>query len=146
MQKLRFPTYQFKIKNRENKLFIFDPIRKKELLLQPEEWVRQHCIKYLEEQGYPLSKISVEKALQINGMTRRTDILTYDSDFNPYLVVECKAPSVPINQDTFDQIARYNMVIKAPYLMLSNGMNHYFCKMNHENKSYEFLREIPKHQ
>ena len=143
MQKLNFPSYELLIKSRENKLFIFDPIRKKELVLTPEEWVRRHSIQFLLESGYPMGLIGVEKTLNLNNMARRTDILVFDKSGLPFLIVECKSAKVPITQTTFDQIARYNMEIKAPYLMLTNGLNHYFCIMDHKNKSYKFLKELP---
>ncbi|MDA8596091.1 type I restriction enzyme HsdR N-terminal domain-containing protein [Flavobacteriaceae bacterium] len=143
MQKLNFPNYTFRIKSRENKLFIFDPIRKKEVHLAPEEWVRQHIISFLLESGYPASAMSIERQVKINGMAKRSDVLVYDKTGAPFLVVECKAPEIKIDQATFDQIARYNMQLDAPYLMLSNGLNHYFCTMNKENSSYEFLQNLP---
>ena len=143
MQKLNFPNYPFRIKSRENKLFIFDPIRKKEVHLAPEEWVRQHVISFLLESGYPASAMSIERQVKINGMSKRSDVLVYDKTGAPFLVVECKAPEIKIDQATFDQIARYNMQLDAPYLMLSNGLNHYFCTMNKENSSYEFLQNLP---
>ena len=143
MQKLNFPNYPFRIKSRENKLFIFDPIRKKEVHLAPEEWVRQHVISFLLESDYPASAMSIERQVKINGMSKRSDVLVYDKMGAPFLVVECKAPEIKIDQATFDQIARYNMQLDAPYLMLSNGLNHYFCTMNKENSSYEFLKNLP---
>ncbi|MGB0777848.1 MAG: type I restriction enzyme HsdR N-terminal domain-containing protein [Flavobacteriaceae bacterium] len=143
MQKLNFPNYPFRIKSRENKLFIFDPIRKKEVHLAPEEWVRQHVISFLLESGYPASAMSIERQVKINGMSKRSDVLVYNKMGAPFLVVECKAPEIKIDQATFDQIARYNMQLDAPYLMLSNGLNHYFCTMNKENSSYEFLKNLP---
>ena len=106
MQKLNFPTYSFRLKNRENKRFIFDDIRKKFVVLQPEEWVRQHCINYLVVQkNYPKTLINVEKELKINGLSKRYDIVIYNSDGSIHLIVECKSPKININQETFDQIA-----------------------------------------
>lgn len=144
MQELNFPTYNHRIKSRQNKWFIFDPIRKRELLLSPEEWVRQNCLAYLKDMGYPWSLTAVEKELSINSLKKRTDILVYDGNSNPFLLVECKAPSIEINQDTFDQIARYNLALNAKYLMVTNGLNHYYCSLDYQNKRYEFLRELPK--
>jgi len=146
MQKLNFPNYPFRIKSRENKLFIFDPIRKKEVYLAPEEWVRQHVISFLIDSGYPTSTMSIERQVKINGMSKRSDILVYDKKGAPFLIVECKAPEINIDQRTFDQIARYNMQLDAPYLMLSNGLNHYFCTMNKESSSYEFLQNLPPYK
>lgn len=144
MHTLNLPTYQFKIKNSENKLFIFDIIRKKYVVLTPEEWVRQHFVHYLtEEKNYPLSLVSVEKKLTINGLTKRTDILIFNNEGNPDLIVECKAPSIKINQNTFDQIARYNLKLNANLLVVTNGMEHFYCTLDKETEAYQFLKEIP---
>ena len=144
MQKLNFPTYSFRFKNSENKRLIFDGIRKKFVVLQPEEWVRQHCVEYLiQVKNYPKSWINVEKELKINNLKKRYDIVVFNPDGSIHLVVECKAPTVPISQDTFDQIARYNLKLKATYLMVTNGINHYYCQMDFENERYAFLKDIP---
>ena len=144
MQNLNFPTYSFRLKNSENKTHIFDVVRKKFVVLQPEEWVRQHCIQYLiQEKNYPISLINVEKVVLINGLKKRYDIVVFDSNGSLVLVVECKAPKVKISQTTFDQIARYNLTLKAHYLMVTNGLNHYFCTMNYNNESFEFLKTLP---
>lgn len=147
MQKLNFPPYHFKFKNSENKTLIFDEIRKKFLVLQPEEWVRQHCIKFLiQQKKYPKSLINVEKALKINTLTKRYDIVIFNPDGSILLIVECKSPKVKITQETFDQIARYNLTLKASYLMVSNGLNHYFCTIDSKNETYNFLKEIPSYK
>jgi len=144
VQKLNFPTYSFRLKNRENKRFIFDEIRKKFVVLQPEEWVRQHCLRFLtENKKFPKSLINVEKELNINGLTKRYDIVIYNSDGSIHLIVECKSPKININQDTFDQIAQYNLTLNATYLMVTNGINHYYCAMDFEAERYEFLKDIP---
>jgi hypothetical protein len=144
VQNLNFPTYSFRLKNSENKTHIFDVVRKKFVVLQPEEWVRQHCIQYLiQEKNYPISLINVEKVVLINGLKKRYDIAVFDSNGSLVLVVECKAPKVKISQTTFDQIARYNLTLKAHYLMVTNGLNHYFCTMNYNNESFEFLKTLP---
>jgi hypothetical protein len=144
VQKLNFPTYSFRLKNRENKRFIFDDIRKKFVVLQPEEWVRQHCINYLVVQkNYPKTLINVEKELKINGLSKRYDIVIYNSDGSIHLIVECKSPKININQETFDQIARYNLTLNATYLMVTNGINHYYCAMDYETERYNFLKDIP---
>ena len=146
MQKLNFPQYSFRFKNNQNKIAVFDDLRKKFVILTPEEWVRQHCVKYLQkEKNYPLSLINVEKQLKIAGLTKRYDVVIFESDGNIQLIVECKAPSVKITQDTFDQIARYNLSLQANYLMVTNGMQHYFCKMDYENENYIFLKELPEY-
>ena len=147
MQKLNFPEYNFRFKNKENKALIFDVIRKKFIVLKPEEWVRQHCLKLLiEDKKYPKALINVEKSLKINNLTKRYDIVIYDSDGSIYLIVECKSPKIKISQDAFDQIARYNLTLKASYLMVTNGLNHYYCNIDLKNESYNFLKEIPSYK
>ncbi len=144
MIKLNFPTYNFRFKSSENKVSIFDPIRKKFVVLQPEEWVRQHCIQFLiQERGYPKSLINIEKELTINTLKKRYDIVVFNSDGSIHLIVECKAPKIIIKQDTFDQIARYNLELNATYLMVTNGLNHYYCQMDFKNERYQFLKNIP---
>lgn len=147
MQALNFPKYSFRFKNSENKVSIFDSIRKKFVVLQPEEWVRQHCIQFLIiEKGYPISLINIEKELTINSLKKRYDIVIFNSDGTIHLIVECKAPKIPINQNTFDQIARYNLELNATFLMVTNGLNHYYCQMDFELERYQFLRDIPNYK
>ena len=147
MQELNFPTYSFRFKNSENKRFIFDEIRKRFMVYQPEEWVRQHCVQYLiQEKDYPKSLINVEKELKVNNLRKRYDIVVFNTDGSIHLIVECKAPNIQINQSTFDQIARYNLALKASYLMVTNGINHYYCQMDLENKRYLFLKDIPEYK
>jgi hypothetical protein len=144
VQKLNFPTYSFRFKNSENKISIFDCLRKKFVILQPEEWVRQHCVLYLiEEKNYPKSHINIEKELIVNDLKKRYDIVVFNADGSIHLIVECKAPTVSINQSTFNQIAQYNQVLNANYLMVTNGINHYYCQMDFENKRFDFLKDIP---
>ncbi len=124
---------------------IFDAIRKKFVVLQPEEWVRQHCVQYLMEvKNYPKSLINVEKKLEINTLTKRYDIVIFNTDGSIHLIVECKAPKIKIDQSTFDQIARYNLELNASYLMVTNGINHYYCQMDFENERYLFLEDLPE--
>jgi hypothetical protein len=147
MKQLQFPTYSFRFKNSENKVAIFDEIRKKFIIISPEEWVRQHVVQFLlREKKYPKSHINVEKLIKINNLTKRYDIVVYKPDGDITILVECKAPEVKVTQSTFDQIARYNMTLKAEYLMVTNGLNHYFCKMDYENEKYDFLQELPEYQ
>ncbi|WP_026709131.1 type I restriction enzyme HsdR N-terminal domain-containing protein [Flavobacterium frigidarium] len=144
MQKLNFPSYTFRFKNNENKVSIFDEIRKKFIILTPEEWVRQHVILYLlKEMKYPKSMINVEKVLKVNDLRKRYDGVVFNPDGSIFLLIECKAPEIKIGQLTFDQIARYNVTLKADYLMVTNGLNHYFCQMDYENEKYHFLKELP---
>ena len=144
MQELNFPTYTFRFKNSENKVSIFDAIRKKFVILQPEEWVRQHCVHYLiKVKNYPKSLINVEKELKVNDLKKRYDIVIFNTDGCIHLIVECKAPNIKIKQNTFDQVARYNLALNATYLMVTNGLNHYYCVMDFKAEKYRFLEDIP---
>ncbi|APD05764.1 site-specific DNA-methyltransferase (adenine-specific) [Flavobacteriaceae bacterium UJ101] len=143
---LNLPKYEFRTKNTDNQLYIFDSIRKKYYVLTPEEWVRQHFVQFLiHEKQYPKGRMGIEIPVQINGMTKRADILFYNQQGKPELIVECKRPSVAITQDTFDQIARYNMILKAKTLIVTNGLQHYCCEMDHEKMRYYFLENIPSY-
>ncbi len=144
MQTLNFPPFQFRFKNSENKLFVFDEIRKKFVLLTPEEWVRQHVVQHLiQVKHYPKSYINVEKLVKVNGQNKRYDIVVFNPDGSIFLLVECKEPKVIISQATFDQIAQYNLSMNANFLMITNGVSHYYCKLDHENKKYQFLNDLP---
>jgi hypothetical protein len=146
LKKLNFPVYSFRFKNSENKVAIFDEIRKKFILLTPEEWVRQHVVQFLlQDKKYPKSYINVEKIITVNGLNKRYDGVIFEPNGAIFLLIECKAPEVAISQHTFDQIARYNLVLKAKYLMVTNGLNHYFCQMDFENEKYVFLKELPEY-
>ena len=147
MQQLNFPSYKFRFKNNENKLSIFDEIRKKFILLTPEEWVRQHCIHFFtQEKNYPKSLINVEKELFINGRKKRYDSVIFHSDGSINILIECKAPHISITQKTFDQIAQYNLELNADYLMVTNGLQHYYCQMDFDNKRYIFLADLPDYK
>lgn len=145
MHNLNFPEFKFNIKTTKRGHEIFDIVRKKYILLTEEEWVRQHCIHYLINfKNYPLTLLSVEKSLIVNGMNRRTDIVVYGkNDTLPKLIVECKAPHIELNNSVFEQIAQYNLPLKVEYLLVTNGINHYMCKINFDNLSFNFLEEIP---
>lgn len=146
MQELSFKSYPFRLREVSGTFFIFDEIRKKFVVLQPEEWVRQHVIHYLiEEKKYPQSLINVEKSLTINGLTKRCDVIVFSRTGNVFLIVECKAPDVPITQSVFDQIARYNLSLKAELLMVTNGLNHYFCRLDYNQEKYVFLKDLPEY-
>ena len=143
MQNLNFPAYSFRFKNSENKVSIFDDIRKKFIVLTPEEWVRQHTVQFLlQEKKYPKSYLNVEKSIKINEINKRYDIVVFQPNGAIFLLIECKAPEVNITQSTFDQIARYNLKLNAKYLMVTNGLNHYFCQMDFEKEQYVFLKEM----
>ncbi|PKV65036.1 MULTISPECIES: type I restriction enzyme HsdR N-terminal domain-containing protein [unclassified Polaribacter] len=147
MQKLNLPTYNFKLKSSENKMLIFDKLRKKYIVLTPEEWVRQHFVYFLiEEKKYPVTLIALEKQLTINNLKKRSDILIFNTDGKPEIIVECKAPSIKITQNTFDQIARYNLKLRANYLIVTNGLEHFYCKMDFKNETYIFLKDIPHYK
>ena len=147
MQKLNLPQYPIKLKEVKGEKYIFDVIRKKYLKLQPEEWVRQNFIHFLiQEKNYPASLIEIEKGLKVNSLQKRADVVINSSLGNPLVLIECKAPKVKITQDTFEQIARYNTVFKVPYLIVTNGLNHYFAVIDFESKSFEFKKDIPDYK
>ena len=128
----------------EEKKHIFDVVRKKHLLLTPEEWVRQNFIHYLnKEKNYPLGLMGVEKMVKYNSLKTRADIVLYNTEGKANIIVECKSPEVKITQDTFYQIAKYNFQLKVKYLIVTNGMKHYCCKMDYETNEITFLEEIP---
>lgn len=146
MQKLNFKDYTFRFKNTDNKISVFDEIRRKFIILTPEEWVRQHVVRFLlEEKKYPKSYVNVEKIIKINGLTKRYDVVVFQPDGSIFLLVECKAPGITISQNTFDQIARYNMSLNAIHMMVTNGLNHYFCQMDYEQEKYSFLQDLPEY-
>ena len=143
MLQLDFPNYTFKIKNSGNGDYIFDEIRKKYIKLTKEEWVRQNCVKFLiNEKNFSPILINIEKTIKINKLIKRYDIVVYKPDGGIKLLVECKSPEIKINQKTFDQIAIYNMNLKSELLMVTNGIKHYYCEINYNNKCYTFLKDI----
>jgi type I site-specific restriction endonuclease len=145
MHKLNLPTYSFRTgKSEKDRLMIFDELRKKYVVLTPEEWVRQNFIKFLiNEKNFPAGLISVEMKVDINGLNQRSDIVCFDKTGKPLLIVECKAPKVKITEDVFNQAARYNMKLNTRYLIMTNGLNHYCCKIDYNTNSVNFLRDIP---
>ena len=144
MQKLAFHEYSLTIKSNENKHYIFDPIRKKFVRLTSEEWVRQHVIRYLlDDKKAPKSWVNVEKQFTLAGLNKRFDVIVFSANGGVQVLVECKAPSVSITQDTFNQIARYNMKFNAKYMMITNGLNHYYCSFDYENQQYYFCDDLP---
>lgn len=144
MQLLNFPSYTFRVKNSENRTLIFDGIRKKFVVLTPEEWVRQHVVQFLlQDKKYPLSHINVEKQIKLNGLIKRYDVVVYKPNGQLHLLVECKAPTIMISQATFDQIAQYNFKLNATYLMVTNGLSHFYCQTDPESEKYQFMKEIP---
>ncbi|MDP4282240.1 MAG: type I restriction enzyme HsdR N-terminal domain-containing protein [Bacteroidota bacterium] len=144
MKTLTLPPARLQIRNENGKPRIWDDFRKKYVSLTPEEWVRQHFLHYLAtEKKYPASLICVESGLTYNRRKKRSDILVYSSQGNPLMIIECKAPEVPVTEDVFQQAATYNMTLRVPYLVVTNGIDHYVCHIDHENHSFTFLREIP---
>ncbi|MFY9154007.1 MAG: type I restriction enzyme HsdR N-terminal domain-containing protein [Prolixibacteraceae bacterium] len=145
MQKLNLPEYSFKIKLQNGKPFVFDQLRKKLVRLTPEEWVRQNFVQYLiQEKKYSSSLIAVEALVKVNDNPQRADLIVFNRQGNPVLVAEFKAPEVKISQQTFDQIARYNMSLKVNFLIVSNGLEHFFCRINFADGTYSFLRDLPE--
>jgi len=143
---LNLPSYPLRIKEESSGTYIFDEIRKKFLLLTPEEWVRQHLVQFLIlDKRYPRSLIKLEGGLKLNSLQKRSDILLFNNLGEKILLVECKAPSVKITQDTFDQIARYNFIHRVQWLLVSNGLQHFCCEIDFEKSSYRFVEELPEY-
>lgn len=144
MQALNFPNFNFRFKKKESETYIFDEIRRKFIVLTPEEWVRQHVVHLLIYiKKYPKSYVNVEKQINVNGTIKRYDVVVFDKIGNYNLLIECKAPQIQIDQKTFDQIAKYNFSLNAHFLMVTNGLNHYFCKINSTQNGYDFLQDLP---
>lgn len=141
---LNLPAFDARITQRNGKNVIFDVIRRRYVALTPEEWVRQHFTHFLlKEKGYPQGLLANEVQINLNGTRKRCDTVLYNRDLTARMIVEYKAPTVEITQAVFDQITRYNMVLKVDYLIVSNGLNHYCCRMDYVNQTYVFLPGIP---
>jgi hypothetical protein len=141
---LNLPVYPLRLKDEAGLRWVFDEVRKKFLVLTPEEWVRQHLVHFLiQQKQFPKSLIQLEGGLKYNGLQKRSDILVFNQLGEKILLAECKAPSVKITQDVFDQIARYNFVHRVQWLLVSNGLEHFCCKLDWETESYQFLPELP---
>lgn len=144
MLQLNLPLYNFRTKNVNDKVYILDINRKKYVSLTPEEWVRQHFIRFLIENfGYPSSLIAIEKQLILNKMKKRCDAIVYNNNAEPIVIIEFKAPNITITQQTFDQAAVYNTKLNVQFYMISNGLEHYCCKVDFVNSKYHFLSGIP---
>ena len=144
MWQLNLPAYNFRIIKKNEKPFIFDDLRKKFVALTPEEWVRQHFIRFLiEVKHYPASLIAIEKQLIINGLKKRCDAVVYNRNGEPLIIIEFKAATVSIAQQTFDQAAVYNSKLKVDYFIISNGLKHYCCRLEKDVLQYNFLDDIP---
>lgn len=146
MWQLNLPKYKFRIKIQNNKQVIFDNLRKKFVTLTPEEWVRQHFIQFLlDEKNYPASFIAIEKQIKVNGLSKRCDAIVYNPNFEPIAIIELKAPQIQLTQKTFDQAAEYNSKLKVDYLLISNGLDHFACKVDTLNSRYQFFEQIPQY-
>jgi type I site-specific restriction-modification system R (restriction) subunit len=146
MKQLNLPGYEFSTTQKEGQTMIFDAYRRRWVKLTPEEWVRQNFIRYLvEEKHYPASLMAVEHSLKINRQVFRADAVVFSTNGQPLLLVECKAPEVKITQKVFEQIVRYNFEFQVDYLIVTNGLMHFCCKIDKSNQSYEYLKEIPEY-
>mgnify|MGYP000061852484 CR=1 FL=1 len=139
---LNLPPAPLPLAQKDGDIYVWDAIRKKQLKLTPEEWVRQHLIHFLQSLGYPVSSFALEGGFVLNNSLRRTDILIY-KNAKPTLLVECKAPKIKITQTTFDQAARYNLHYQTPWVVLSNGLQNIAAQVDYQNSTYHFLKEIP---
>ena len=144
MKPLNLPSYPFRISTKNGKTCIFDPLRRKNVALTPEEWVRQHFVRFLiSERLYPSELIANEVSINLNNTFKRCDTVVYDHFLKPLVIVEYKAPEVTVSKDVFDQITRYNFALRVPYLIVSNGLTHYCCKVDYETMTCHFLSDIP---
>lgn len=147
MYRLNLPPYATKIRQTAGRSMIFDDLRRKYVALTPEEWVRQHFVHYLTEHlGYPASMMANEVELAVGQKRLRCDSVLYGMQAEPRMIIEYKAPTIALTQKVFDQISVYNMLLHVDYLMVSNGMQHYCCKMDYEHQKYLFLKEIPNYE
>ena len=143
MIKLNFPDFEFKLKKIDNKTFIFDLIRKKYILLTPEEWVRQHVLNFLIIKKIPSTHIAIEKKILVNKLNKRFDVLIYNKSGNVLMLIECKSPSVKLNQNVFDQISIYNMSLNSEFCMITNGLDHLYFTIDQLSKKYTFVKDFP---
>lgn len=147
MTRLNLPPFEIKLRGTKAQPQIFDILRKKYIALTPEEWVRQHFVHFLvEHKGYPAALMANEIQLKVGEKTLRADSVLYSRDLKPRMIIEYKAPHIPITQKVFDQISIYNMLLHVDYLVVSNGLQHYICKMDYNDKKYLFLEDIPDYE
>lgn len=147
MVTLNLPSFAYKVQKVQGKALIFDMIRKKYVALTPEEWVRQHLLHFLiDHLSYPKALIRVEGGMKYNSLAKRTDVVVFDREGKPLLIVECKSFKVPINQKVFEQSSIYNGTLQASYLLISNGIDHYCCRIDHQTKSFAFLDTLPRYE
>ena len=146
MQALNLPPAPLRLTEHNGYTTVFDPLRRRHIRLTPEEWVRQHFVHFLtQHKGYPQEQLQNEVSLTLNGTTKRCDTVLYDLSAHPRMIVEYKAPSIQLSQRVFDQISRYNIVMRVPYLIVSNGLEHYCCHIDYDTQTYRFLRDIPSY-
>ncbi|MEO9802334.1 MAG: type I restriction enzyme HsdR N-terminal domain-containing protein [Reichenbachiella sp.] len=144
MEELNLPKFRFKVRETQKGRDIWDEFRKKYVALTPEEWVRQHFVKFLNENlKYPKSLLKMEFEVRYNRLKKRPDIVAYNSLGEPFLIVECKAPGIRISNDTFQQVAVYNQTLRARYLVVTNGLEHFCCEQNLKTGTFQFLEKIP---
>ncbi len=142
---LSFPQAELKLTRKEGQVFVWCIIRKKSLVLTPEEWVRQHLIHFLiQEKQIPIGLIAAEMAIEINQLSRRCDVVVFGTDGKPRLIVECKAPEINLTEKTFNQIAQYNAALNVDFLMVTNGLQHIVCQIDRENTQLNYLEELPE--
>ena len=144
---LNLPEFKIKLAGTKDRPLVLDVLRRRYVKLTPEEWVRQHLVHFLiEHKGYPEALLANEISLKIGEKTLRADSVLFGRDLKPRMIIEYKAPSIPISQKVFDQIFTYNLILHVDYLVVSNGLEHYCCKMDHANQKYLFLEDIPSYQ
>ncbi len=147
MQTLNLPPADLRISTQHGRLCVFDILRRRYIVLTPEEWVRQHFVHFLiEHKGYPKALLGNEISLTLGNTSKRCDSVLYDVQARPRMIIEYKAPHIPLTQKVFDQISRYNIALQVDYLIVSNGLTHYCCRMDYETGSYTFLTDIPRYE
>lgn len=147
MIRLNLPTFEIKLSGTKERPRIFDTLRQRYVALTPEEWVRQHFIHYLtEHKGYPAALMANEISMNIGNKRLRADSVLYDRQLHPKMIIEYKAPTIEITRKVFDQIAAYNLLLHVDYIIVSNGLQHYCCRMDYTNRRYEFMKDIPEYE
>lgn len=147
MQELNLPHYEVRAREWKGRLQIWDLLRRKFVALTPEEWVRQHFVNFIiSHKGYDSALMNNEVKIELNGMSRRCDTVLYDQSLRPRMIIEYKRPTVKITQKVFNQICRYNLAMHVDYLIVSNGLEHYCCRMDYDNQTYQFLEDIPEYK
>lgn len=147
MVQLNLPPYNIKVKNEDGRRKIFDILRRKYFVITPEEWVRQHFIHFLiDHKGYPVSLLANEVALSVGDKVIRADSVLYDKNLSPRMIIEYKAPHIKLTQKVFDQISAYNLLLHVDYLIVSNGIETYICKMDYAQQTYVFLETVPDYK